>query len=168
MTARPSNKVSARRKQIRAVPMKKTILIALISAWVSSGVSGQNTQSLTFSGPSQWVPGTTVIVDVSLGINYEALGVSYWLEVPSALAPFISISNEQYFTYPDPNQTVPNPAFFNSMNGASSGYILETRDLGAAAPPTPPPQPIPIGPFRLRLPLRRACKAVRAGATHRR
>ncbi len=49
----------------------------------------------------------------------------------NALAPNISITNVTYFTFLDPNQTGPNPALFNSTSGAHSGYMNETRDLGA-------------------------------------
>lgn len=82
-------------------------------------------------------------LDVFLTIDFDAFGFSYWLEVPIALAPFIAITNVEYFTFPDPNQVSPYPLLFNSTSGASSGYMAETRDLGATR--IPPPKP-PIGP----------------------
>src|SRR5205823_70407 len=91
---------------------------------------------ITFSGPAIWTPGTMVNLDVFLTFSgYNATGLSYWLEVPNTLAPYIAITNVQYFTFPNPNQLTPNPAAFNSPVGASSGYMLETRDVGATDNP---------------------------------
>src|SRR6266581_3635089 len=101
--------------------MKRTVLIPMICAMIACTVSGQQTQSITFSGPSLWTPGTTVNLNVFLTFNgYNATGLSYWLEVPNPLAPFIEITNVQYFTFPIPNQLTPNPALFISTSGASN------------------------------------------------
>ena len=124
--------------------MKKTLLTAIICAFTAtSAVFGQHTQSITFSGPTVWTPGTTVSLNVFLTINYDAVGLAYWLEVPNALAPFIAITNVQYFTFPDPNQPPVYPILFDSTSGASSGYMVERPDLGATGnssifPPPPP------------------------------
>jgi hypothetical protein len=82
--------------------MKKKLLLAAICASIqTSAVFGQHTQSVTFSGPALWTPGTTVNLDVFLTFGgYSAYGVSYWLEVSNALAPFIAITNVQCFTFP--------------------------------------------------------------------
>jgi hypothetical protein len=79
-----------------------------------------------------------VSLDVFLSINYSAYGVSYWLEVPNALAPFIAITNVQWFTFPPPDPPPTYPILFNSTSGARSGYMAETTgDLGGAFnPPT--------------------------------
>lgn len=114
--------------------MKKTLLTAIICAMTAtSAVFGQHQQSITFSGPSEWTPDTTVMLDVFFTTNYNSFGVSYWLEVPNALAPFIAITDIQTFTFPNPS--IPPPIFpipFNSTSGASAGYMCETRDLGGS------------------------------------
>jgi hypothetical protein len=65
--------------------------------------------------------------------GFTGVGLSYWLEVPTALAPFISITGESYFTWTDPNQTffVSDP--FNQTSGADSGFMSEDRDLGSTS-----------------------------------
>lgn len=118
--------------------MKQKVLTAIICALTATGaVSGQHTQSITFSGPSAWVPGTTVSLDVFLTFSgYNAFGPSYWLEVSNAMAPYISITNVQSFTFPNADQYT-YPILFNSTSGASSGYMAETADLGGTYnPPT--------------------------------
>ena len=93
---------------------------------------GQHTQSLSFNVLGPITPGSTFNVSVSLTFSgYSAFGLSYWLEVDNALAPFLSITGVTYFTFPDPNQTSPNPAPFSSTIGSTAGFMLETRDLGA-------------------------------------
>jgi hypothetical protein len=81
------------------------------------------------------VPGTTVSLDVFLTFSgYNAFGLSDWLEVSNAIAPFISITNVQSFTFPNPDQYT-YPILFNL--GGSSGYMLEGADLGGNYnPPT--------------------------------
>ncbi len=85
----------------------------------TSAVLGQqHTQSITFSGPSVWTPGTTVNLDVFLTFGgYNAIGLSYWLEVQSALAPYITITNIQWFTFPQHGQPV-YPIFFTGGIGS--------------------------------------------------
>jgi PEP-CTERM motif len=117
--------------------MTKTILTAIICAFTTTtAVFGQHQQSITFSGPAEWTPGAKVTLDVFLTINYEADGLAYWLEVPNALAPFITITN----IVSPPNGPPPYPIRFNSTSGASSGYMLETYGLGEpVGPPEIPP-----------------------------
>lgn len=115
--------------------MKKTILI-FIFICITCGLSfGQASQSLSFTGPTTWMPNTTFTLNANLTFSgYSAYGVFYWLEVPNAVAPFLSVTGVQYFTFTDPNQLIPNPALFNSTMGARPGYMVETRDFGATAP----------------------------------
>lgn len=117
--------------------MKKPLITTIICAMsAASAMLGQGTQSVTFTGPALWAPGTTVDLNVFLTFDgYNASGLSYWLEVPNALAGAIVITNVQYFTFPNPNQLTPNPALFSSTSGTSSGYMAETRDLGATNNP---------------------------------
>ena len=110
--------------------MKKHLLTAIICALIaSSAVTGQATQSITFNGASPWIPGTSVDLDVSLTFSgYNAIGLSYWLEVSNAIAPYISITNVQWFTFPAHGQPV-YPILFNINDG--NGYMGEGFDLGA-------------------------------------
>src|SRR2546428_14169368 len=97
--------------------MKRIAMLAGI-VWVTTAFTpllGQQTQSMSFFGPSTWNPGTTVNVDVFLMFSgYSAIGLSYWLEVPDALAPYLSVTSVSYFTFSKANNTTPNPAPFNS------------------------------------------------------
>jgi len=131
--------------------MKKLFTLAVLCAMTAAALAqdpniqpigspkAPTSQSLAFSGPGSWTPGASVQLTVSLTYaGYSSFGQSYWLEVPTALAPFLSITGETYSAqFPDPNQTVPNPALFNSTSGSIAGYMNETRDLGATNASTP-------------------------------
>jgi hypothetical protein len=69
--------------------------------------------------------------------GYTGVGLSYWLEVPNALAPFISITGESYFTWTDANQTFFGSDPFNQASGgtsgANAGFTAEARDLGSTS-----------------------------------
>ena len=118
--------------------MKKAVLVTLICVLTACGAAfGQ--QKLSFNDNNgtptagTYNPNDTFSIDVSLRYRgFSSLGLSYWLEVQSALAPYISITNVTYFTFLDPNQSG-NPTSFNSTIGADTGYLTETRDLGATA-----------------------------------
>jgi hypothetical protein len=117
--------------------MKKTLLTAIICALTATSAlfGQQHTQSMSFSGPSVWMPGTTVNLDAFLTFSgYNATGLSYWLEVQNALAPYLEITNVQYFTWP--SQPPPLPILFNFPG--DSGYMIDQSDLGAGGNPTPP------------------------------
>lgn len=120
--------------------MKQILSVLLICTVVVSAGFGRTepaTQSVSFSGPLQWIPGTQVTLNVFLTFSgYNSLGLSYWLEVPTALAPFVSITSAQYFTFLDPN-TPPGqfPATFTDTAGARAGYMSTNRDLGATTDP---------------------------------
>jgi hypothetical protein len=126
--------------------MKRTLLffiLLLTFMWPSSGrLIGQ--QSLTFDdlglGDGTASSGTynsndTFGFDVLLtfkGGNRDVLGLFFWLETNTAFAGSLSVTGVTYgTTFPDPNDTSPNPAFFNWGSGASPGYLAEDRDLGS-------------------------------------
>ena len=117
--------------------MKKTLLIAVIGAMIAmSSAFAQHTQSLAFAGPSNWTPGTTVTLAASLTFGgYSSYGLSYWLEVPNAIAPFLSLNMPTYFTFNDANNVNAWPAAFNSTIGATAGNMTESNDLGATTQP---------------------------------
>jgi hypothetical protein len=115
-------------------PVKKILLFAIICAMTASNaLFGQPTQSLSFSNPGPVTPGSTFNVSVSLTFSgYSAVGVSYWLAVDNALAPFLSIISKTHFTFPDPNQSIPvGGSPFNSTAGSPPGFMNESTDLGA-------------------------------------
>src|SRR5207253_62497 len=65
--------------------------------------------------------------------GFTGRGLSYWLEVPNALAPFIAITGESYFTWTDGNQTFFGSDTFNQITGNDAGFMNESRDLGATS-----------------------------------
>jgi hypothetical protein len=110
--------------------MKKALLLALISLTIAAAPL-YATQSLSFSGPTSWTPGTSIVLSTT--DTYSNLGgswgLSYWLLVNPTVAPFLSITGISYFTFPNGNYTGPFPIVFDA-NG------LETGDLGASSIPT--------------------------------
>lgn len=123
--------------------MKKTVILAVICAITIGSAFGQrkqpNAQSLTFNGPAVWNPGTTVSLDTFLTFSpYQSVGLSLWLEVPTAIAPFLTITSETYSptAWTDPNQSGANTGF-GGTSGARAGYNIENRDLGATSQTDP-------------------------------
>jgi PEP-CTERM motif len=89
-------------------------------------------------------------ISVSLTFSpYSSYGLSYWLETPTALAPFLSITGVSYFTFLEPNQLTPNPATFDSTSGSMPGFMLEPRDLGASVQDLTPPNAVPAGTYHI-------------------
>ena len=121
--------------------MKKTLLAAIICAMTAtSPLFGQtHMQSLSFSGPSTIDITTTNTFTLSVNLTfsgYSASGLSYWLEVQSALAPFLTITGVTHFTFPAASPP-PVPIPFNT--GGDPGYSGESFDLGGGAGnPVPP------------------------------
>jgi hypothetical protein len=121
--------------------MKKTLLIALISLTMAMN-SLYATISLSLSGPTNWTPGTSVTLQctdtfLNFGGSY---GLSYWLEVNNALAPFLRITSLTYHQpFPDGNNIGTFPFSFNSTSGADAGFLSTTTangqsgDLGATS-----------------------------------
>ena len=128
--------------------MKKTLLVTIIglmTAW--SSAFAQMSAHLTFSGPANWGQGTTITLatqDTFAGFGQGSLGLSYWAQLPVAIAPFITITGLSYFTFTDPDYS-PNPTFPVSFTVPyQSGYLttlesggqMRTVDLGATGAPT--------------------------------
>jgi PEP-CTERM motif-containing protein len=134
--------------------MKRTLLITLIGLTiVATSLFAQTSQTLSISGPSNWVPGTTVTLSVQDAFSgYLAYGLSYWLMVSNAIAPSLTITSVTYFTFPDGNNIGTFPFSFNSTSGADPGFMTTTTangqsgDLGATAngPMQPPPPGLPL------------------------
>jgi hypothetical protein len=123
--------------------MKRTLLIALVSMTIAIR-SIYATQSLSFSGPTLWTPGTFVTLQCNdIFTNFGgSYGLSYWLEVNNALAPFLSIVGLTYHSpFTDGNNIGTFPFPFNSLSGADPGFMTTTTsngqsgDLGATSNP---------------------------------
>jgi hypothetical protein len=99
--------------------------------------------SLSITGPTSCYYDTFVTLSIfdtytNFGGSY---GMSYWLEVSNALAPYLAIANVTYFTFTDPNNIGTFPFSFNSNSGADPGFMTTTTangqsgDLGATSNP---------------------------------
>ena len=114
--------------------MKKTFFAAIICAMTAiSPLFGQaHMQSLSFIGPSTIDITTTNTFTLSVNLTfsgYSAIGLSYWLQVQSALAPFLTITGVTHFTFL--NATPPPPIINFDCTGVIMGdYCGETFDLG--------------------------------------
>ena len=118
--------------------MKKVLLAAIICATMAtSAVFGQHTQSVAFTGPTSWMPGTMITLQVNLTYaGYTSPGYSLWLEVNNAVAPFLSIvSHTNLAPFNDPNNVNPKPALFNLAMGATAGFMTEGNDQGGTTSP---------------------------------
>jgi hypothetical protein len=117
--------------------MNTKLLIALVGlAFTASSVIAQlpppppTTQTLSFSGPTVWNPGASIVLstqDTYSGFfGGGSRGVSYWLQVNSALSGFLTITGLTYFTFTDGtfNQTF--PFSFIAMAGADNGFLSTT------------------------------------------
>lgn len=111
--------------------MKRTLLIALIGLTSACCAFAQGSASLSFSGPSTWVPGTSVTLagqdTFSIGGSY---GFSFWLQVNTSLAPFLTITNIVYYP-PFGGTNPPFPILFNIAG--DSGFTGEAPGLGGGA-----------------------------------
>src|ERR1043166_4538660 len=123
--------------------MKKTLLIALLS--LTTAISSlYATQSLTFSGPSTWTPGTSIVLsttDTYSGFGGGSFGLLYWVQVNNTIAPFLSITGASFFTFIDPSQPIPVfPLSFIENAGTDPGFLTtraedgHTGDLGGSGP----------------------------------
>jgi hypothetical protein len=133
--------------------MKRKVLLTLISITIAAtSLFAQTSQSLSISGPANWVPGSSVTLSVyDTFSGYSALGLSFWLMVSNAIAPSLTITSVTYFTFPFGNNIGTFPFSFNSTSGADSGFMTTTTangqsgDLGATGngPMQPPPPGVP-------------------------
>jgi hypothetical protein len=125
--------------------MKKAFLIAVASFTMATSpvFAGEFQQSISFTGPTDWVPNTSVTLSVFVSFNYNAFGFAYWLEVPDAIAPFLRITRVDDIFPPGPPVIDPPGGFFNSSTGARPGYKSESLGLGGTIsdPTTQPPFP---------------------------
>jgi PEP-CTERM motif len=110
--------------------MKKTLLITMIGLTTACNVFAQESATLSFTGPSSWVPGTSVTLSVqdtyiNLGGSY---GFSYWLGVDTTVAPFLTITALSHLVFTE-GYNGPFPILFDPTTG------IDTVDLGAGNNP---------------------------------
>jgi hypothetical protein len=117
--------------------MKKPFLISIISLTSAISSLQATQQALSFSGTTTWTPGASVVLavtDTYSGFGGGSWASSYWLQVNTPLAPFLTITGLTYYQ-PFPNgYTGPFPILFNSGSGTDPGFTCEGTDLGASAP----------------------------------
>jgi PEP-CTERM motif len=128
--------------------MKIKLITSIACLLFMAGLAFGQTQtlSLTNGGVNNITlsSGTTSFeLDVSSTFSgYSSYGLSYWLQVPSAVASAFSITGVTYgSTFPDPNASSPSTVLFNDntpADGAASGFTIETRDLGGSNGSTGP------------------------------
>jgi hypothetical protein len=122
--------------------LSTTIGCLLLTAGLTFGANEM--LSLTSGGQNSITlnSGTTSFeLDVSSSwTGYSSVGLSYWLQVPTSVASDFSITGVTYSaTFPNGNNTSPATVLFtdsNPVDGAASGFSLETRDLGAVVADT--------------------------------
>src|ERR1700730_6596 len=99
--------------------------LTLQSGGLSSITLTSGTTSFTLDVSSSWT-------------GYSSTGLSYWLQVPTSVASSFSLTSGTYFSpFSEGNQTAPLTVLFNdstAAGGASSGFTIETRDLGGTVP----------------------------------
>src|SRR5437763_16445758 len=78
-------------------------------------------------------PGGTFSLDTYIQFSgYTSVGLSYWIEASSALAPHLTLTSETYGQNWTGIQTGTNSTF-TGTNGADSGFLREGRDLGSTS-----------------------------------
>jgi hypothetical protein len=129
-----------RSKKERKTPMKKTLLITtIICGMMAAGTAfSQHTQSMSFV-PSGTIfnQNDTFTLDSFITFSgYNAVGISYWLEVAGGTQNFFHITAETQILFPDATQPGwPNEFNFPMTNGVDAGMFATSNDLGATDNP---------------------------------
>lgn len=128
----------------------KKLFLAFAAVILMTGIASAQTQTISLqdsiSGTNSgtYSSNDTFVINVSLslsGYNSGAVGLadglSYWLQTNSALAPYITITSNTYFTFTDPTQPDV-PKTFTASAGANSGFLADkgptdAGDLGATS-----------------------------------
>src|SRR4029077_2264234 len=117
--------------------MRNRLLMTILGlTFAASSVIAQlppppsTTQTLSFSGPTVWNPGSSIVLstqDTYSGFfGGGSRGVSYWLQVNSALSGFLTITGLTYFTFTDGTFNHTFPFSFIAMAGADNGFLSTT------------------------------------------
>lgn len=125
--------------------IKKAALALASVLLLTCSAAFSQTQTLSFNdgvgtpNAGTYNPNSTFSLVTSVTFSgYNASSLSYWLQVPTALAPFLSITSISYSTtFPDPQQSDV-PKTFSDNTGASAGFLSDrgaslTGDLGSLA-----------------------------------
>ena len=133
--------------------MKKPLFLALVGLTIAI-TSLYATQSLSFSGPTVWTPGASIVLsttDTYSGFGGGSWGLSYWVQVNTAIAPFLTITDVAHFTFTDEHlPLLVFPLSFDSTSGADTGFRTTTAadghtgDLGGSSG-----APIPDGSYHV-------------------
>jgi hypothetical protein len=131
--------------------MKKTLLITtIICGMIAAGTAfAQQTQSMSFTpSGTVFMPNDTFTLSSSLTFaGYNAVGMSYWLEMAAGSQNFFHITAETYFQFTDPTQPGwPNEFNFPMANGVDAGMFATSNDLGGT---TNPPNVITPGTYQV-------------------
>lgn len=112
------------------------LLLMAGSAFAQNSINLYTTGSTTQTS-STVAPGSAFSLDTYVTFTgFTGVGLSYWLQVPNALASSLTITTETYFTWTDPNQSGSGTTF-TSTSGAPAGFMSENRDLGATSQTDP-------------------------------
>ena len=79
------------------------------------------TQSLSFSGPTNWTPGTSIVLavqDTYSGYGGRSWGLDYWVQVNNTIAPFLTITDKTRYVFTVPPSILVFPYLFNATAGA--------------------------------------------------
>ena len=119
----------------------KTFITSLACLVISAGLTLGANETLTFSdGSGDPLAGSYTnnggfsLTGTAAWTGYSASGLSFWVQVPNALAPFITINNVGYGSaFADTNQGISGPTnlAFATTTGTDPNYSRETRDLGS-------------------------------------
>jgi len=114
--------------------MKHTFLIILIALTTAITSLHATQQALSFSGPTTWTPGTSVVLaatDAFSGYGAGSYGYSYWLGVNPAVAPFLTITGLTFFPPWPFGYNGPFPIVFDSngfenvdLAGGNNGVLV--------------------------------------------
>ena len=135
--------------------MKKQISLSITCLLLMAGLTFGANEALTLtSGGINTIVLSSGTTSFSLDVSstwtgYSSIGLSYWLQVPNAVAADFTLSGVTYgSTFVDPNQSTPATALFTNTDaagGADSGYTYETRDLGGTLADVS--MPVPAGTY---------------------
>lgn len=121
----------------------KKLLLSLVCSFALGAAAFAQSQSIALftSGSTTQTSGTftangTFSLDVYVTFTgFSATGLSFWLQTQTALASSLTITDEQYFTFTDPNDgptpgsmTPFNNKGFNHASGNNTGMLTD-RDL---------------------------------------
>jgi hypothetical protein len=121
----------------------KKLLLTLACAVLITGVASAQTINFYTAGTgpngtntlqtSQTVTaGNAFSLDAYMTFTgFTAGGLSFWLEAPNAIAPFLTFNGETVFNNWDPNGA--GSATFTVAGGTSANYTREGRDLGSTS-----------------------------------